>query len=763
MDIFKKNVVGGLASFLFAFILVMVWYGFYMIHADNCFISTAGDGFKNYYTFAYYVNFDHGPHFTGMNYPFGEHVVFTDGQPALEFLFKCLCHISFVKQHLHAFFTIVTFLSIPICALVVYLILAEYETKGLYAIISAVFITMLTPQMSRLAGHFGLSYAFFIPLSFLLLIKASKTGRNVYLILFSIALAIFGLLHIYHLAIITFFALTYAVLYYLTCEKDRSAFIFFIKQAIAAVAPFIFIKVFMFLTDPVTDRPDNPWGFFDSCSTLYGIFLTKYSFVWGFLARHINMVAVEGEHWSYIGIVADLLLFFFIISSMLRFSLTRQIFKGISPSLPVAFGASVIALLFSFGLPFTIHGCQGLFDYMGPLRQFRAPSRFAWPFYYVSNIFLVVYVSRFLRITNTPVWVQRGLAICMFILWFIDLNVVSNHVAMEFTKYRGVINLKDEETQINTLLKTKGFSVKDFQALLYLPYFTNGSEKTAIQNGSNILGMHISLCTGMKMIDAEMSRTSLSQVNMNVQMTSSALIRKEVIRLYPAQLPLLLAVAVHERIEYTEQKLIDKAVYIGSTYIYADSVRFYKLPLGAFDDSVELVRARYSNMAKDLYKHEGYLSADTTDNVVIQSYEDDKAPFVRFGHGALYTQDRDTTLFNGSLPAGRDSGLYEFSIWNYGDHRIPSYPYYQIGIYGPDHTQIAQYEILAASSRDIFENWKRTSITFILPSKNCTIEITGRGKYASYDELMIRPAGVEVLTHCMDADLFMYNNYPIPR
>jgi hypothetical protein len=763
MDLFNNNRTGVIVSFLLASILVMVWYGFYIIHADNYFMSMWGDAFKNYYTFAYYVNFDHGTHFTGMNYPFGEHVVFTDGQPALEFLFRPLCQIGFVKQHLHAFFTIVTFLSLPVCASVLYLIFAEYETKGIYAIISAVFITMLSPQLPRLTGHFGMGYCFIIPFSFFLLIRASKTGRTIYLILFSVSVTVFGLLHIYHLAIITFFALAYAVLYYLAGEKNKVSFIFFIKQAIAALAPFIFIKVFMFLTDPITDRPDNPWGFFDTCSSYDTVFLMPYSFIYQFITRYVNMPNAAGERWSYIGIVADMLLIFFIVSSILRFSLARRIFKGTSISLPVALGASVILLLFSFGLPFTIDGCKWLFDYMGPVKQFRAPCRFAWAFYYVSNIFLVVYVYRFLSIINIRIWIRRGLAICMFTLWFIDLNVVNNRIVSSVSQYAGMLDMKNEQIKVNRVLQSGGFSARDFQSLLYLPYFTMGSEKTAVIWGGDVMGMKISLYTGLKMIDAEMSRTSLSQANMNAQLTSSVLLHKEVLKLYPTKSPILVAVAIHETTTPNEQALIKKGTYIGSSYVFPDTIRFYSLPLKAFDDTAGVIRSRFDGMMADMYKHRGYLSSDSADDVVTKTYDEISAPFVRFGRGALYVEAKDTTLYEGVLPAAKDSSLYEFSIWNYSDHRVPSYPWYQINIYGPDHAQIAQYEMLASASRDVFENWKRTNITFILPSKHCTVKITGRGNFASYDELMIRPANLEVLTHSRDTSLFMYNNYPIQR
>ena len=763
MNLFKKDSTGIVLSFILTSLLMLAYYGFFIVHADSYFISIWGDGFKNYYTFAYYVFYDHGSHFTGMNYPFGEHVVFTDDQPILAFLFRYLSHISYIKEHLHALFTICTFLSLPVCASVVFMIFTEYDIKGLYAVVSAVFIAMLSPQIIRLSGHFGLSYCFFIPLAILLLIKASKTGYDRYLILLSIAVTVFGLIHIYHLAIISFFILAYATIYFLVSKKRKADFRIFIKQTITGLAPFVFIKIFMFLTDPVVDRPDSPWGFFETCATYDSVFLIPYSFIYQFIAHHIRMPNAASERWSYIGIVADLILIFFVVSSLVRFSLTRRIFKNISTTLPVAFAASVVLLLFSFGLPFTISGCKGLFDYTGPLRQFRAPCRFAWTFYYMSNIFCLVYMSRLASVLDIRIWVKRGMGLAIFTLWFVDLNVVNNSIKHEISGYGGVVDMKNEQTGIEKLLLANGLSVNEFQAFLYLPYFTTGSEKTLIAWGGDVMGMKVSLYTGLKMIDAEMSRTSLSQVNLNTQLTSSMLIQKQVLKLYPSKLPLLVALAIHEATTENEQALVKKGAYLGSAYIFPDTLRFYSLPLTAFDDTAGLILSRFDDMVSSMYRHPAYLSSDSAEDVVIKTYDQMKAPFVRFGIGAMYLENQDTVLFEGALPGAVDSGLYEFSIWNYGDHRVPAYPWYKIGIYDHKKGLIAQYERQGYTSRDIFENWKRTDLKFVLPSKDCVVKIEAKGKYATYDELMIKPQKIEVLTHYQDSTLFMYNNYPIVK
>ena len=65
--------------------------------------SLGGDGTKNLYTFLYHILYEKGTWFHGMNYPYGEHLVFTDAQP----LFSI--PLSYLNTSLH--FSIHTLLA----------------------------------------------------------------------------------------------------------------------------------------------------------------------------------------------------------------------------------------------------------------------------------------------------------------------------------------------------------------------------------------------------------------------------------------------------------------------------------------------------------------------------------------------------------------------------------------------------------------------------------------------------------------------------
>lgn len=52
-----------------------------MLNPNSFLLTKQGDGLKNYYTTSYYIKYNKGLSSSAMNYPFGEHVIYTDNQP----------------------------------------------------------------------------------------------------------------------------------------------------------------------------------------------------------------------------------------------------------------------------------------------------------------------------------------------------------------------------------------------------------------------------------------------------------------------------------------------------------------------------------------------------------------------------------------------------------------------------------------------------------------------------------------------------------
>ncbi len=79
-----------------SFFLVFIGLVFFEnIKSPETLISAGGDGMKNYFTYLYHIKYDSTFWvFEGMNYPFGENIVFTDNQPLLSNIVKWIYNIT---------------------------------------------------------------------------------------------------------------------------------------------------------------------------------------------------------------------------------------------------------------------------------------------------------------------------------------------------------------------------------------------------------------------------------------------------------------------------------------------------------------------------------------------------------------------------------------------------------------------------------------------------------------------------------------------
>ena len=64
---------------------IYTWFMFrtILMNLSTSLYTSGGDGIKNYYAYLYHCLYGKGTEFKGMNYPFYEHVIYTDNQPLL--------------------------------------------------------------------------------------------------------------------------------------------------------------------------------------------------------------------------------------------------------------------------------------------------------------------------------------------------------------------------------------------------------------------------------------------------------------------------------------------------------------------------------------------------------------------------------------------------------------------------------------------------------------------------------------------------------
>src|SRR5690554_1164023 len=157
--------------FALSLLIVIVLYFPVFLNPNDIVFASAGDGIKNYYTYLFHAKYAHSFwEFQGMNYPFYEHIVYTDAQPLLSYII----HLLGLSDYGIGILNSLLLLSFPISAVLIYKVLKHYGVNTIWAICSGITIALFSPQIFRLTGHLSLSYSFAIPLMWLLLIKITE-------------------------------------------------------------------------------------------------------------------------------------------------------------------------------------------------------------------------------------------------------------------------------------------------------------------------------------------------------------------------------------------------------------------------------------------------------------------------------------------------------------------------------------------------------------------------------------------------------------
>ena len=258
-------------SILTITIICIVWSKV-IFHANTYLLSTGGDAVKNYYTPAWFVDNDNGTHFTGMNYPYGEHVVFTDNQPLLSWVMNFIDNNLFsISGYTIGIMNILLFVSLFFCVVFIYKIMRFYALPPYFAVVASILIGLMNPQLDRFWGHFALGYALFIPLIWYLILMLDKYQYQLWRwILIISVIILFGFLHMYYVLIGAMFILFHVFILLFKKKRNFKQILFHIG---AAIIPVVFITLFMHFTDKISDRPESPFGFFLYKASFPSVFL----------------------------------------------------------------------------------------------------------------------------------------------------------------------------------------------------------------------------------------------------------------------------------------------------------------------------------------------------------------------------------------------------------------------------------------------------------------------------------------------------------
>ncbi len=488
--------------------LVILWliFGNMLLRLNQVSFARGGDGLKSYYSVLYHVRHDRSYHWLeGMNYPFGEHIFYTDSQPLVSSVIKWISgNITDISDVTPGVINAVMLISIVIGSLFIYLILRKSGVPVIVALLSAAAIPWLSPQLGRMGGHFSLALVSHIPgaIFFLMLYaeKPASLGRSILVACWAFLLS---LTHFYFFGIMAILLFLFWLRAFL---RNPQPALPTLKKAlhlfIQLILPFLILQLYLHFTDPVTDRPGTPWGFMHYRAYPESVLLPLNRPYCQGLTRLFNTSHIDWEGYAYAGGTATFLLIgtvFFLLYTLVTGRFKRFLNPFNHPFTSFLFWAGFVALLYSFAVPF-VFKLEWMLKYLGPMKQIRGIARFAWLFFYVMQPLVVILLWRKVHQTRKIGWMAI-LAGAMIITSF--------EAYINSRSLREPLDNAFELTKRNLILQDPD----QYQAIVPLPYFHVGSENYWWEDRYGLLPhvLNLSVQYGIPTTGVYLSRTSLHQ------------------------------------------------------------------------------------------------------------------------------------------------------------------------------------------------------------------------------------------------------------
>jgi len=759
-----KQSIGIIAVTAVATILVITSHFTLITNPNNFYLGAGIDGFKNYYTLDYHIKYDSSySHFEGMNYPYGEHVVFTDNQPLISNTLKFISNnIVDISGYTVGIVNMLMLLSIVLTSLILYLIFQRFKIPGLWAGIFAIGIGFMAPQIHRMGGHYALAYGFIIPLCILLWLRFSEHPNWKNSLLLGLVVLLSSLIHMYYFAILGFFLLLHMILA-LVNHRSFDQLRYTAKHLlIQVILPYCLIHLWFFLTDSVEDRPANPFGFLDYRGRWQGIFLPITYPIGNFIHSIKSIPQLEWEAISYIGLIPGIFLVRYSILALLRFARSRgKEIRAVSenPELNMLFLISALILLFSLGIPF-IWNLEWLVEYLGPLKQFRSIARFGWVFYYGINIIAFVELFKWTE-NNLTGKQERNITLSIAVI-FLLYEAQMFHNKNDYYDLTSTHELEHPNSPSFVDHPLSNIEAHDYQAILPLPYFHGGSENFSRKDKGKIgkNTMVASLISGLPTSAVMMSRTSLSQTLNNMQLVLEPYTGYSVTSEFKSDKPLLLWIDRRATVSQDEQALIER-----STIIYEDTeVKLGSLPITEFSNGLheQFLTARAEAHDSTLHSVGGFLTRDSIFNFYHEYKFSETGAIDQWIKDTSKGNIRDkNVIYNATLPF-QDTTGYIMSLWVKfnGDQHPTCRIYIEESDAGGNiiHEQSRSYgEIVKLLDKD----WALLEYHFKPHAKENTMRFTiSKPTYQNmttyWNNLLIRPLGNDIY-YLRDDDVVFKN------
>ncbi len=756
----KKNSIAISNTTLVAVVILFFIFKPVIQNPNSYLYSTSGDAVKSYFNFSYYLKYDSGIKHDGINYPYGDHLQYINSHPlylqVIKFIDK---NIYPVANYGVAILNLSMILSLLLAVPFLFLILRHYTLPRWYAGILSIILLLLSPQFDRIQGHFEMTYAFFLPMFWYFLIQWKKGERR---LLWASLLVIEGLIggftSAYYAAFFSIFLLGVLAVDSWDSRKNLAGYWKEgLQLLILAILPLLIVKGLVSLTDWVTDRPNNPYGFYVYHANFFSVFLPFTSELKSLLGQHINM-NFQWEGRAYVGLPASILAVSIFITGFYNLLSKKKIsWRVFKPERKIHsyFFASILILLFAMCIPFK-YGFGFILDIIPPIGQFRGLGRFTWIFYYIFTVYTAFFFYRLYRVLKQKGMPLLGIIILVFVIgyWAIDAGTNIRRSTSKLLNKNDKLESFDDEYLGR--FKQAGVDSDEFQAIFFLPYANTCGDKLLFEKGLNAFkdAMKCSYHTGLPLVQSFSPRLSFTYALSSIQMLAHPAIHKT--RLDDMNEKPLLLVCTKEKMNTHEAWLQSQAeVFWEDKYITLS-----RLPLQVFHDShnqwIEEASTQIGNLMG-----KGKVSTDSVSqsSVLYVDFEENNTDIAFTGNGTKYQKKGSIELLNKTINDSWNAGTYELSFWLYVDSRKFDMPKADLKVTNEKGEEAMEKRLNTRETHDVYNHWVRVSETFELkPGYKLQLHI--KGEYISVDDILVRPKNSSIYIKTKDG-FGLFNNYPL--
>jgi hypothetical protein len=511
-------------------VLLGIAFGRYFTRPEDFMFNHDGDGIKNYFTLRYYIQHNvpgQWSWFSGMNYPFGEYIFYTDNTPLLAVFLKLLDAAGLpVGPWSVPIFHWVLIANLLAGTLLAFRLGRRLQLHPWLNALMSLGIVWISPQLFKIFGQFNLSFSSFFLGTLLLMWRAYdrlEDPRRLWRALFWLValLVVAAFFHLYYLPILGIMVGAFGI-FLLLHRTDRAVRLRSLLIAVAPLAALVITLAVIRLVDTRYGiRPVGGGYDWEAWKSDPIDFARAYSFMQKpQLARHTTW---SSEKFTFFGSAVVFGGILVLVYGLWWRERLAALVRAAAPNrtLPfvlAVFGAGIICWSTALGNVVRLLNGEITYDnWLSPfyflqsvssqVEQFRCLTRFSWAAYYCTWIAFFYALDRLALKNLLPRRPGLVLAGLVALLMVRDLATL--------VRYYGKDAYYESNFKAVQLSDLPALDYSRYQAILPLPFFHVGNETRGLilddERETSIRSFQLSLRSGLPLVACKMSRTPPEQ------------------------------------------------------------------------------------------------------------------------------------------------------------------------------------------------------------------------------------------------------------